>query len=334
MSGGRRLGVCIVGCGTIARTHAGAIGLNDELFLAGVCDRNASAAGEFAKAHGTRTFSSVEEACASDGVDILAVCTPSGTHFNIAREILTRGKHAIVEKPVALKREECEELKALADEKGLVCTMIAQQRFSDTAKHVKEAVESGRFGKIVLVTLDMKYYRAQDYYDGSNWKGSIEQDGGVLMNQGIHGVDLLCGFLGKPRVVSASVKTMDKRIEADDIAVASVEFPCGAPGVVTCTVYAYPGYPRRIEINGTKGSVLIEENDVARWDIDGDAPVSTIPKTSGYRDHFVSDFTMHARQYKDVASHILNGTPLEYSLDDAEASISCIEEIYRYRQAK
>ena len=327
-----KLGVCVDGCGTIAHTHAGALKQSEDLFLAGVCDRNAAAADGFASANSTRAFASVGEACADGSVDILSVCTPSGTHFAIAREILSRGKHAVVEKPVALKSEQCRELKALAESKGLVCTMIAQQRFSDTAKHVKAAVDGGKFGKIVLVTLDMKYYRAQDYYDGSSWKGSIEQDGGVLMNQGIHGVDLLCGFFGRPRVVSASVKTMDRRIEADDVAVALLEFPCGAPGVVTCTVCAYPGYPRRIEINGTKGSVLIEENDVVRWDIEGEPPVSTIPKTSGYRDNFVSDFTMHKRQYDDVASHLLRGTPLYYSLDDAEAPIACIGEIYGSRR--
>lgn len=329
-----KLGVCIVGCGTISHTHAGAVRQSSDLYLAGVCDRNEAAAKTFAESYGCRVFPSVEDACASDEVDIVAVCTPSGTHFKIASEVLSHGKNALVEKPVALKAEQCETLKELSEKTGLACTMIAQQRFSDTAKHVKAAVESGKFGKIVLATLDMKYYRPQEYYDGSNWKGSIEQDGGVLMNQGIHGVDLMCGFLGRPKVLSASVKTLEKNIEADDAVTAAVEYPCGAPGVITCTVCAFPGYPRRIEINGTKGSILIEENDIVRWDIEGEPPVSTLPKTKGYREHFVSDFTMHARQYEDLASHLINGTPLRYTLSDAEDAISLIEEIYKYRKAK
>ncbi|MBO4217331.1 MAG: Gfo/Idh/MocA family oxidoreductase [Clostridia bacterium] len=330
----KKLGVCIVGCGTISHTHAGAIRQNEDLFLAGVCDRNADAAKAFAENYSCAVFPSLEDACASDEVGLIAVCTPSGTHFGIASEVLSRGKNAIVEKPVALKAGQCETLRALADEKGLCCVMIAQQRYSDTAKAVKAAAESGKFGKIVLATLDMKYYRPQEYYDGSSWKGSIEQDGGVLMNQGIHGVDLMCGFLGRPKVLSASVRTLDKNIEADDAVTASVEYPCGAPGVVTCTVCAFPGYPRRIEINGTKGSVLIEENDIVRWDIEGEPPVSTLPQTKGYRDHFVSDYTMHSRQYGDVAAHILTDSPLDYSLADAEDAVSLIEEIYKYRKLK
>lgn len=334
MIGKTRLGVCIVGCGTISHTHAGAVKQNENLFLAGVFDRNAEAAAAFAGDNGCRVFSSLEEACASDDVDIVAVCTPSGTHFGIAKEILSRGKNALVEKPVALKAEQCEELIALSEEKGLTCAMIAQQRYSDTARHIKRAIDEGRFGKIVLATLDMKYYRAQDYYDGSAWKGTVDQDGGVLMNQGIHGVDLMCGFLGRPKVLSASIKTLERNIEADDIATAAVEYPCGAPGIITCTVCAYPGYPRRIEINGTKGSILVEENDIARWDIDGEPPESTLPKTKSYREHFVSDFTMHARQYGDVAAHILTGKPLEYTLRDAAEPIAAIDDIYRFRKPK
>lgn len=192
----------IVGCGTIARYHARAIQELPEAVLVGACSRNLENAKKFSREFSVPVFQNYDRMLALPELDVAVICATSGAHYSLARQALLARKHVVIEKPMCLRPEECDDLIQLS--KGLermVCT-ISQTRFSDAAVAVKSAVVQGSFGSLVSSTLSIRYQRPQSYYDATPWRGTMAgEGGGVLMNQGIHGIDLLCYLVGKPAKV-------------------------------------------------------------------------------------------------------------------------------------
>ena len=262
------LGVIIIGCGMIANFHARAIGDADGLHLVGVASRRFEAAKTFASEHGCEAFESIEAALADSRVAAVSICTPSGAHLDPALAAATAGKHVVVEKPLEITPERCDQIIQACENAGVRLAVTFQSRFHRSARLIKQALDDGRFGVVTMGDAYVKWFRSQDYYDSGAWRGTWKLDGGgALMNQAIHSVDLLLWLMGDVDEVSAMTATLTHdRIEVEDTAVATVKFKCGALGVIEATTTAFPGTLKRIEISGSHGSAILEEEDIRQWE--------------------------------------------------------------------
>jgi predicted dehydrogenase len=262
------LGFAIVGTGMIAGYHAQAIQQTPGARLVAVVSRTPEKGRAFAERYAIPVLvESVAQAVARDDVHAVTVTTPSGAHLEPALTSIQAGKHVIVEKPLETTPARVDRLLAAASERRVKLAGIFQGRFGAGARRVKAALDAGRFGRLVLASAYVKWYRSAEYYT-TPWKGRWELDGGgALMNQAIHGVDLLQWFAGLPEEVSGwMTRRVHHGIEADDTTVASLRFPSGALGTIEATTATWPGWSRRIELCGELGAVCLEDDRITRWD--------------------------------------------------------------------
>ncbi|MBR4016679.1 MAG: Gfo/Idh/MocA family oxidoreductase [Oscillospiraceae bacterium] len=257
----------IVGCGMIAAFHVNAIRQIEGAELLGVADVNIDFANSFAEKHNTRAYANYQALLDDPAVDVVCICTPSGFHAENAKMALKHNKHVVVEKPMALLPEDADELVELCKSSDRLLTVISQIRFAPDIQKVKKLIEENAFGKIVQVNLSMMYCRTPEYYSGSAWKGTWKLDGGEMMNQGIHGIDIMRYLVGSVKKVHGLSKTLHHNIEAEDTAAAVLEFENGALGTINSTVAAFPGYERRLTICGTLGSVVIIEDNIEQLNL-------------------------------------------------------------------
>ena len=266
-----QLGFAIVGCGMIARFHASAIKEIPHARVAALVSRTPKNAQDLLKETGIPAcpvFTSLDEALKAPGVDAVIITTPSGAHRDPALAAAAAGKHVVVEKPLEITGPRCQEIIDACDRAGVRLCTIFPSRFGDANSTLKRAVEAGKFGRLTLGETTCKWWRGQKYYDEGGWKGTLALDGGgALMNQAIHNVDLLLWMMGPAAAVSGFTAMLaHERIEVEDTAVAVIRFKNGALGVIQATTSAHPGYPKTIAIHGDRGSAVIEQEDVIRWD--------------------------------------------------------------------
>ncbi len=261
------LGFGIVGVGMIADFHAKAIAHTTGGKLIGVATRNADNARAFAAKHGLAVATtSVEELVARPDIHVVCITTPSGAHLEPALTAIRAGKHLIVEKPIEITTERADAMLRAADAAGVKIAPIFQARFGDGARTLKAALDAGRFGRLVLASAYVKWHRGREYYTG--WKGTLALDGGgVLINQAIHGIDLLQWFAGMPaEVFCRTTRRVYDHIEAEDTASATLRFPSGALGSIEACTAGWPGWGRRIEIIGENGSARLEDDRLDKWE--------------------------------------------------------------------
>jgi len=264
------IGFAVVGCGMIARFHVAALAEIPDARVAGVVSRKADTGTQFVAELelDCPVFTTVEEAVRAPGVDAVIVTTPSGVHKESALIAAAAGKHVVVEKPLEITGERCQDIVDACDRAGVKLCTIFPSRFGDANLALKAAITAGKFGRLTLGETSCKWWRSQAYYDEGGWKGTQTLDGGgALMNQAIHNVDLLLWMMGDVTQVSGFTATLaHERIEVEDTAVAVLRFASGALGVIQATTSIHPGYPKRIAIHGNAGSAEIEQDDVVRWD--------------------------------------------------------------------
>ena len=323
----------IIGCGGIAHFHAKAIGALSGAVLAAVTDSVPEQREAFGKKWGIPSFPDVRAMLSEADVDIVSICTPSGFHAELAIQALKAGKNVVVEKPFAITRDSMEE--TLAAEKAAAgrMTVISQLRFADDVILVKKLIEEKALGNILLADLSMKYFREPSYYSGG-WRGTIAMDGGgALINQGIHGVDLLRFLCGDVKKVHARKKTLLHHIEAEDTLCADFELENGGLGVLTATTSCFPGHARRLEICGTKGSLTLEESKLIRLETEGG---HTLPEKTDsapaagatYRDPFAMDSTLHTKQLERFVTSLVEKGPPVLPAAEAAGTLRIIFDIY------
>ena len=327
----RKLNFGIVGCGAIADFHAKAIACSRGGALYGVTDSRAESAGRFAENYCAKRFESLDEMLADPAVDAVCVCTPSGSHAAVAIAALDAGKHVLIEKPLAITDNDCAAVIAAAKRSGKRAGVISQLRFAPDVITVKRLIDEGRLGTPVTAVLNMKYHRTQEYYDASDWRGKWATDGGSLMNQGIHGVDLMLYLMGGAKRVCGYAKTLAHDMEAEDTAVAAVEFESGALGIVESSTAISPGYPRMLTLCGTKGTVTITDESMTTCDLDdGYKPLSAATAgNGGHRDPLASSNTGHEKQVQDLIDAINEGRDTAVPLTEAAAAVRFINAVYR-----
>lgn len=328
------LNFAVVGCGVISRLHLTAIRDLPEAGLAGVFDTNREAAERTARAWNTRTYATYDELLADEGVDAVCLCVPSFLHTPLAMQAIQAGKHVLIEKPLALSLEECDALTDLANRKGCRVGVVSQLRFYDGIKQVKNLLEQGRLGRITRADLYMKYYRSQAYYDSGAWRGTWEKDGGGgLMNQGIHGVDLLLYLMGPVKEIYAMADTMVHNIEVEDTLSAAVRFESGPIGVIEASTGDWPGSPRRLEINGERGRVILEEDRVVLLQVEGEEdyqePRPQEGSTATFSDPGGVDPAGHRAQMKNFIHAVRGEEPLLVDTVQGRAAVKLILSAYR-----
>lgn len=338
---GRKYGIGIVGTGAIARVHAAAAASIEEAELVACYDLNGERSDAFASEYGIRSYHTIEEFLADPEVEIVTVTTPSGAHLEPALAAIDAGKKAvIVEKPLEITTERCERMISRAKEKGVLLTGVFQSRFHEAPRLIKKALDEGRFGKISLIDAQIKWYRTQDYYDSVGWHGTWKMDGGgALMNQGIHAIDLLRWFGGDVERVASLCRTIGhERIEVEDTAGAVIEFKSGAVGIIEGTTAAYPGFLKRVEICGTDGSVILEEESLKFWHFrneteeDEEIRKKYADFTStggGASDPKAIGFHGHALAFRNTIEALESGKEPEITGEEAKKAIALIEAIYR-----
>ncbi|MCS6861464.1 MAG: Gfo/Idh/MocA family oxidoreductase [Abditibacteriales bacterium] len=257
----------IIGCGVIGPWHAGAIARVENATLVAVCDKVEERAKNLAEKYGADYYTDYRHLLERQEIDVVCICLPSGMHAEFGIQCAQAGKHIVCEKPLDITLEKIDAFIAAARENKVKLAGIFQRRFQPNSIRVKQAIESGRLGRIHTADCYIKWYRTQAYYDSGDWRGTWALDGGgCLMNQGVHGIDLLQWLVGKVKSVYAVTGCVaHERIEVEDQAFALVEFANGAKGVIEGSTSCYPGLPTIHQIHGTNGSVGLEEEKLSLW---------------------------------------------------------------------
>ena len=314
----------------ISKTHALAITDIDNACLVGAYDPFDKASESFCEKWKIKKFDTIDEILSSEDIDIISICTPSGTHADLAVAALEKGKHVIVEKPMALTPADCDRVVNAQIKSGKKCIVISQLRFSETSKKVVKAIADGKLGKLLECNIDMKYHRDEEYYSSSNWRGTWAMDGGgALMNQGIHGIDLLLYYMGDVKSVYGICRTMRHDIEVEDTAVAAVEFKNGAIGVIQGTTSVSPGYPRQFTLCGTEGSIVIEEDSILKWDIPNEVVITQAAENNSFADPGAISFNCHKAQIQNLINHLTNGEEILIDANEGKRSVELICAIYQ-----
>lgn len=337
MAEGNALGFGIVGAGNIGALHAQAIRHLEGARLVAVSDLIEERAKALAGPAGAAWYTDYGEMLRDRNVDVVNICTASGLHGQMAVAAAQAGKHVIVEKPMEITVERADEIIDACRENGVKLAVIFQYRFGTGVQKAKEAVGAGRLGQLTLCDAYVKWYRTQEYYDTGGWRGTWAMDGGgALMNQSIHTIDLLQWLAGPVESVYAYTATLAHRMETEDTAVVLVEFRDGALGVIEGATSTYPGQPSRVELSGDKGTIVLEDGIVTRWDLADASPEEEeamlrleVSTGTGASEPMGISYHKHQRQIEDfVAAVWKNRSPLVDGIEGRKA-VAIIQAIYQ-----
>jgi UDP-N-acetyl-2-amino-2-deoxyglucuronate dehydrogenase len=283
----RPVRVAIVGCGRISGSHVGAIDKIDGLELVAVSDTEIDRAKTLGAERGIPAFRTLEELLAAVECDVVGICTPSGLHPAHGIIAARAGKHVVTEKPMAISLADADALVQACDAAGVHLFVVKQNRLNPPIQLLRRAVEKGRFGRLYLANTTVRWTRPQEYYDAAPWRGTWEFDGGAIMNQASHYVDLIQWLVGPVESVVAKTATLARRIETEDTGIAVLRFRSGALGVIEVTVLTHPrNFEGSITLLGEKGTVKIggtAVNRVEHWqfaDYDDDDKLIDAANTS------------------------------------------------------
>lgn len=331
------LGIGFIGAGAIAHFHARAVAAATGAQALGVVSRRRASAEAFAKEHGIAfAGDSVRDLLALPGLDAVCITTPSALHLEPALAAIRAGKHLMIEKPLDSTVEGTDHILREAEKAGVRVGSIFQARFGDAARSLKAAIDAGRFGRMVLAGCYVKWNRTNDYYTG--WKGKLAEDGGgAVINQAIHGVDLLQWFAGMPVEVFAwTTRRVHTRIESEDTSVAALKFESGALGTIEATTATWPGFSRRLEICGEHGSAVMEDDDITRWEFRvaqaEDDRIRGMRESASMGSGAAAPMNIkiegHVRQIQDFIDGIREQRPFFIEGREARNAVSLVRAIY------
>jgi UDP-N-acetyl-2-amino-2-deoxyglucuronate dehydrogenase len=330
-------GLGIVGAGVISATHADAIATLPGARLIAVTDVEPERAKSLAARHDCAAEPDLDALLARDDVDVVSVCVPSGLHAEVGIQAAAAGKHLVVEKPIDVSLEAADRLIGAVRAAGVVMTVISQHRFDRGLIELRRLLDGEELGRLVLGEASTKWYRSQAYYDSAAWRGTWALDGGSLMNQGIHYLDLLLWSMGPAAEVTALFSTQTHQIEAEDAALAVLRFASGAVGTIVASTAVFPGFAQRLEISGTGGTVVIEDGEIVRRELSADgsglgvpagatarggAPASAAATPAGL------DIASHAAQIGDLLEAIGEGREPSVTGEDGRAALEVVCAVY------
>lgn len=324
----------LVGCGRIAKRHSDLLGDKqiDGACLTAVCDIDLDKAKAIGERFNIPYFTDMDEMMTSQDIDAVTVLTESGYHAEHVIQLAKYGKHILVEKPMALTLDDADAMIEACDQNGCKLFVVKQNRFNVPVVKMREALDAGRFGDLVMGTVRVRWCRPQHYYDQASWRGTWAMDGGVLANQASHHVDLLEWTMGDVESVFAKSMTALVDIEAEDTAIVIVKFKSGALGVIEATTAVRPkDLEGSLSVLGSTGSVEIAGfavNEMKTWNFQD--------KISG-DDEVLSDYSVnppnvygfgHQAYYEHVVDCISNGSPQLVDGLQGRRSLELIMAIY------
>jgi UDP-N-acetyl-2-amino-2-deoxyglucuronate dehydrogenase len=275
----------------------------------------------------------VDALLARDDIDAVTIATPSGLHPAQALAVLRHGKHVLVEKPLALSMADADAVVEERNRTGLTVATVSQRRFEPVVRAVHDAVAGGALGRLTMVIAEGLYHRPQSYYDSAAWRGTVALDGGVLMNQGIHIIDLLRWVGGPVAQVGGHVATLTHRMEAEDTAVVSLRFESGALGAILMTTTADPERPTELRILGERGAIRLVGEGVTEWAVPGIEPPIARPD-EGAEGVVAETATWgtsaigYVRQYADFIAAVRDRRPPAVTAEDGRAAVEIIVAAY------
>lgn len=326
----------IIGTGMIADFHAKAIQSLNNATLIGISGSNPKKTLDLANKYQCKPFLNYQDMLLWDEIDIVTIATPSGAHMEPTVEAARRGKHVICEKPIEISPERIDKMIEAHSRSGTYLGGIFNYRFTDAIQLLKAAIENGRFGIITHASAAVPWWRNEEYYKNS-WRGSWQLDGGgALMNQSIHMIDILQYLMGPIDSLYGYIASLGHSIEVEDTATAILRFKNKALGAIYGTTASFPGQFRRLEITGTRGTVIMEENSFKVWQFadptEQDKQImekyNKIEKGGSASDPKAISFELHAKNIAAFISAIEEKRP--FGIDGAEArkAVEIIRAIY------
>ena len=326
--------VGLIGGGNISETHARAARAISGVEIAAVYGTNPEKVRRFCRDHGGTPFDDFSAFLTHRPMDLVIIGSPSGLHAAQGIAAAKQGLHVLTEKPIDISTRRADELIAAAGRARVKLGVIFQDRMKPHIRQLKDWIDHGVLGKPMLADARVKWYRPPEYYRNSRWRGTLALDGGgALINQGIHTIDLLLWLLGEVSRVEAQTATELHAIEAEDTATAILEFASGALGIFHSTTVAYPGYPRRVEISGTEGTVILEHDQIIAADLrkapDDRAGIAPRDENRSASSAVVSDVRGHQAVIEDFLSAIQKNTVPACDGQEGRRSLALVEAIYR-----
>jgi UDP-N-acetyl-2-amino-2-deoxyglucuronate dehydrogenase len=307
-----QIGTALIGCGKVGHTHAQAFATLDESDFVAVCSRDHAKAGAFAAEYGVKAYTDVEALLKDPDVQMISVCTPQHTHSPLAVACAYAGMHVLVEKPMAVDLDSCDQMIEAATRTGIKLGVISQRRFYEPVQRVKQAIQAGKIGPPILGTVTVMGWRDEAYYRLDPWRGKWSSEGGgVMLTQTTHQLDLFQWFMGPiDELFGYWANLNHPYIEVEDTAVAVVRFHSGALGTILVSNSQKPGFYGKIHIHGHTGASVGVQTDGGSPFVSGvtqaiDPPINDIWTVPG-EEHLLSQWQAedHARcQALDVMTH-------------------------------
>ena len=323
----------IIGGGNISETHARAAREIDGVEIAATHGRNQKKSARLGQLYGGAVYDDFESFLDHRPMTMVAIGSPSGLHSEQGVAAARHGLHVLVEKPIDITTKRADALIAECERAGVKLGVFFQDRVAPDLVRLKEFIDAGRLGKPILASARVKWYRPPEYYSESRWRGTRALDGGgALINQGVHTVDLLLWLMGDVTRVQSKTITALHKIEVEDTVVATIEFSNGAVGTLEATTSVYPGYPRRLELTGSEGTIIVEGDRIEAADLR--YPLEELSRVKEETVHesasspVVSDVRGHQRLLEDFIRAIeMNGSP-RCDGHEGRRSIALVEAIY------
>jgi len=331
----RKIRIAIVGCGRISKNHFESLKKHqDNLELISICDTQQTILSVHEKKYNVKGYLDLDDMLKKEDLDLTVICTPSGVHADQTELCARHGVNVMTEKPMATRWNDGVSMVKVCDKAGVRLFVVKQNRSNPTLQLLKRAVKENRFGKIHMVHLNVFWTRPQEYYDQAPWRGTWEFDGGALMNQASHYVDLLDWLIGPIDKVQAMMSTT-RDIEVEDTCVLNVKWRNGALGSMNVTMLTYPkNFEGSITILGEKGTVRIggvAVNDIQHWEFDVPKDYDKTVQEASYQTASVYGFG-HPLYYNNVIE-VLRGN-IEPETDGREGLRSLEVLIAAYLSAR
>lgn len=330
------IGFGIIGCGVISRTHAKAIREVEAAELVACCDVIEDRARAWAEEFelGDNYHRDLEDMLARDDIQAVCVCTPSGMHSEHAIKAAQAGKHILCEKPLDVTLKKIDDMIAAAQANKVKLAGVFQRRTYDSTRRVREVVRTGKLGKLVLGDCYQKYFRSHEYYASGDWRATWELDGGgALMNQGVHGIDLILHLMGPVKRVSAICRRLVRNIAVEDTAVAVLEYENGALGVLEGTTSVTPGSGCEVEISGDDGTVGLSGDTITKWQFPGSDEMEQEVNEEGElgtaSDPTALTTTGHTEHVRDLCQAIIEDREPSIPGHEARKAVELIKAIYK-----
>ena len=329
------IGFGIIGTGNIAKIHSDCINQIEGATLHGVLTNSKKRKKEIFKIFKTKVYQNIDDFLENSKISIVCICNESGKHGKTIEKVANAKKNILCEKPLEINLERIEKIERIINKNKILLGCVFQNRFNPQYVKLKQIIETGKLGKLLLVNAQVNWYRSPEYYKNS-WRGTKELDGGAaFINQAIHTIDLVIDLMGEVKNVSGFIDTLLHDIEGEDIGVASIRFKNNALGTISVGTLFNPGFPEKIEIYGTKGNFIFQGGKIIKLELIGKknkfkSKVNELNSSSS--DPIAIGTELHKAVILDMINSVKTKSSPFIDINKSKPSIKLINEIYKFSE--